>query len=49
MGKDLILNSTNISRGTLQEPVWDIDSRVPSGKLKIKKINYENHPNTDCK
>jgi len=47
MGKDLILSSTNISRGSLQEPVWDIDSRVPSGKLSVKKINYENYPNTD--
>ncbi len=49
MGKDLILSSTtiNATRGTLQEPVWDIDSRVPSGKLSIKKINYENYPNTD--
>ena len=48
MGIDLILSSKNISNdSTLREPKWDIDSRVPSGKLSIKKINYENHPNTD--
>lgn len=47
MGKDLILSSNNISRGTLQEPVWDIDSRVHSGKLSIKKISYTNYPNSD--
>ena len=48
MGIDLILSSSNISNdSTLREPKWNIDSRLPSGKLSIKKINYENYPNSD--